>query len=72
MENVQLVLLSNNDDKTKTLKAPKGCTATSASGDGMTLPKGVVVLCIVATDANGLFTFKGISPGSYLVVPVYK
>lgn len=61
-----LVLTSKNQDA----KIPKGCGAV----DKESLPSDIkdLVMCSKKSDKAGTFTFKGVSPGSYSVIPVYK
>jgi hypothetical protein len=69
VEKVTLVLLSKDGSK---INPPKGCS--SKGGEGLKLPEDIQgdILCVETSDKNGIFTFKGLSPGNYLVLPVYK
>lgn len=66
MEGVTLVLTSKNPSA----KVPKGCA--SVDKDSIPSDNKDKVLCSQKSDTTGTFTFKGVSPGSYSVIPVYK
>lgn len=68
VEGVTLVLTSQDAN----VRIPKQCQAalndkSVALGD----IQGTVV-CSQKTDATGTFTFSGVSPGTYSVIPIYK
>jgi len=68
VEKVTIVLLSND----KAVKSPKSCNLGKL--DGLALPADIKgnILCVENSDKVGIFKFGPLSPGKYMVVPVYK
>jgi hypothetical protein len=72
VEKVTIVLVGENK--------PKGGGGEGCGGgegkttEGINLPQDVKgkILCVSNSDKDGVFKFGGLSPGNYLVVPVYR
>jgi hypothetical protein len=68
VESVTILLISEDT------KAKPPSTCKSDKTEGLNLPSDVKgkILCVRNSDKTGKFQFNQISPGKYIVVPVYR